>query len=43
MDDRHEERLDFLLDELVPVDAAEPRVRLDVGHVLHSLVRHLCE
>lgn len=28
MDDGNEERLDFLADELIPVDSAEPRMSL---------------
>ena len=43
VDDWNEERLDFLLNELIPVDAVEPGMRLDVGNVLHPLIRHLCE
>ena len=43
MNDRHEERFDFLLYEFVPVYAVEPRMRLDVGHMLHSLIRHFRE
>lgn len=43
MNDRHEQRLDFLLYELVPVYSVEPRMRLDVCHMLHPLVRHLSE
>lgn len=43
MNYRHEQRLDFLLYELVPVYSVEPRMRLDVCHMLHPLVRHLSE
>lgn len=43
VNDRHEERLYFLLDELVPVYAVEPRMGLDVGNVLHPLIGHLYE
>lgn len=36
MDDGNEERLDFLADELFPVDSAKPGMSLESGDVLHA-------
>jgi hypothetical protein len=43
MGDGNEERLDFLPNELIPVDSAEPRMSLEGGDVLHALCGALDE